>query len=205
MNAQQSSTIDDETEAKNLRRHFKFTNDDLEENRRGVLSKKQMKRIACYERGGKIAFSIIGMFLLVFSVGFANTTIPDISRAYQDELLFKSSVWIWGVELAFLLLLGIFFFAIGVAGVFLIVSQLLRIKPYKLASVRGLARLEKGHGDRYRHIYYDLHIKNQQFDGDSTLNKVIIQGAEYIVYYLESNSEIMSIEKISDRMSVISE
>lgn len=202
MNTHSPSTTDSETEAKKLRRHFKFTNDDLEENRRGVLSKKQIKRIAYYERGGKIAFSLIGVLLLVFPIGFANTLISEISRTYQNEFLFKSAVWVWGVEITISVIFGLFLLAIGVAGVFLIVSQFLKIKPYKLVSIRGLARLEKGHGNRFSHVYYDLHINNQQFDGDSTLNKVIVQGAEYIVYYLESNAEIMSIEKVSNEMSV---
>lgn len=202
MNTHSPSTTDSETEAKKLRRHFKFTNDDLEENRRGVLSKKQIKRIAYYERGGKITFSLIGVLLLVFPIGFANTLISEISRTYQNEFLFKSAVWVWGVEITISVIFGLFLLAIGVAGVFLIVSQFLKIKPYKLVSIRGLARLEKGHGNRFSHVYYDLHINNQQFDGDSTLNKVIVQGAEYIVYYLESNAEIMSIEKVSNEMSV---
>lgn len=205
MDTHSPSTTDSETEAKKLRRHFKFTNDDLEENRRGVLSKKQIKRIAYYERGGKIAFSLIGVLLLVFPIGFANTLISEISRTYQDEFLFKSAVWVWGVEITISVIFGLFLLAIGVAGVFLIVSQFLKIKPYKLVSIRGLARLEKGHGNRFSHVYYDLHINNQQFDGDSTLNKVIVQGAEYIVYYLESNAEIMSIEKVSNEMSIASE
>ena len=202
MNTHSPSTTDSETEAKKLRRHFKFTNDDLEENRRGVLSKKQIQRIAYYERGGKITFSLIGVLLLVFPIGFANTLISEISRTYQNEFLFKSAVWVWGVEITISVIFGLFLLASGVAGVFLIVSQFLKIKPYKLVSIRGLARLEKGHGNRFSHVYYDLHINNQQFDGDSTLNKVIVQGAEYIVYYLESNAEIMSIEKVSNEMSV---
>ncbi len=205
MDTHPPSIIDSETEAKKLRRHFKFTNDDLEENRRGVLSKKQIKRIAYYERGGKIVFSLIGVLLLVFPVGFANMIISEISHTYQDEFLFKSAVWAWGSIIAILAIFGLFLLAIGAAGVFLIVSQLLKIKPYKLVSIRGHARLEKGHGNRYSHVYYDLHINNQQFDGDSTLNKVIVQGTEYIVYYLESNAEIMSIEKVSNEMSIASE
>jgi len=38
---------------KKLRRHFMFTNADLEENRRGILSEKQIKRITYYEWRGK--------------------------------------------------------------------------------------------------------------------------------------------------------
>lgn len=202
MDTHSSSTTDSETEAKKLRRHFKFTNDDLEENRRGVLSKKQIERIAYYERGGKIMFSIIGVLLLIFPIGFSKMIISETIKMYQNESLFESAVWAWGFFLAILVIFGLFLLVIGVVGIFLIVSQFLKIKPYKLVSIRGLARLEKGHGNRFSHVYYDLHINNQQFDGDSTLNKVIVQGAEYIVYYLESNAEIMSIEKVSNEMSV---
>lgn len=191
-------TGDSVTEEKKLRRHFKFTNDDLEENRRGVLSKKQIKRIAYYERGGKIVFSIIGALLLIFPIGFSKMVISGIITTYQNEFLFESAVWAWGLFIIILVIFGLFLLAIGIAGVFLIVSQLLKIKPYKLVSIRGHARLEKGHGNRFRHVYYDLHINDQQFDGDSTLNKVVVQGAEYIVYYLENNAEIMSIEKVQD-------
>ena len=205
MDTHTPSTTDNEIEEKKLRRHFKFTNDDLEENRRGILSKKQIKRIAYYERGGKIIFSIIGVLLLIFPIGFSKMIISGIITTYQNEVLFESAVWAWGLFIAILVIFGLFLLAIGVAGVFLIISQLLKVKPYKLVSIRGHARLEKGHGNRFSHVYYDLHINNQQFDGNGTLNKVIVQGAEYIVYYLENNTEIMSIEKVSNGMSIVSE
>lgn len=192
---QSSNTTDAETESKRLRRHFKFTNDDLEENRRGVLSKKQTERIAHYEQGGKLMVIIIGVLLLVFPIGFANFTISGIFNAFQDNFGFERAVWVWGLVIAVYAFFGLFLLAVGFAGIFLIVSQFLKIKPYKLIKVRGKARLEKGHGNRFRHTYYDLYIGEQQFDGDSTLNKVIFQGDEYIVYYLESNAEIMSVEK----------
>jgi hypothetical protein len=193
-----SNIVDIETESKKLRRHFKFTQDDLEENRRGVLSKKQMERIAYYERGGKLMFIIIGTLLLIFPVGFAKTIITGISSSYQNNFILEHAAWAWGLTVAIQVIFGLFLLAIGIAGIFLIVSQFLKIKPYKLVSIRGRARLEKGHGRRFSHVYYDLHINEQQFDGDSTMNKVISQGVEYIVYYLESNAEIMSIEKASN-------
>jgi hypothetical protein len=192
------NTVDIETESKKLRRHFKFTQDDLEENRRGFLSKKQMERIAYYERGGKLMFIIIGTLLLIFPVGFAKTTISGISSSYQDNFIFEHAAWAWSLIIAIQAIFGLFLLAVGMAGIFLIVSQFLKIKPYKLASIRGRARLEKGHGGRFSHVYYDLHINEQQFDGDSTINKVISQGVEYIVYYLENNMEIMSIEIVSN-------
>lgn len=199
-NDQAPNTVDDndnETEAKKLRRHFKFTKDDLEENRRGVLSKKQLKRIAYYERGGKIVVMLMGVFLLVFPVGFANFISSEILYTYQNKFLFEQAVIIWGLLLLILVAIGLFLLVIGIAGIVLIVSQFIKSKPYKLVSVRGHARLEKGHGNRFNHIYYDLYIDEQEFDGDSTMNKVITQGAEYIVYFLESNAQIMSIEKIT--------
>jgi hypothetical protein len=192
------STVDIDAESQKLRRHFKFTMDDLEKNRSGVLSKKQLERIAYYERGGKTVVILIGFLLLVFPVGFANTVVSGISNMYWNQFFFESNVWTWGLTIAIQVIFGLFLLVIGAAGVFLIVSQFLKIKPYKLVSVRGRARLEEGHSRRFTHIYYDLYINEQEFDGDSALNKVIIQGSEYMVYYLESNAEIMSIELISN-------
>jgi hypothetical protein len=192
------STVDIEAESKKLRRHFKFTKDDLEENRRGVLSKKQMKRITGYEWGGKILFIIIGVILLVFAVGFTPLAFSAIKNIYSNDSLMKHALWAWILFGTIILIFGLFLLLLGAAGIFLIVSQFIKRKSYKLLNIRGRARLEKGHGNDYRHVYYDLYINNQEFDGSSSIPNVIISGAEYIVYYLEGVEEIVSVELISD-------
>jgi len=67
---EKTSVIDFEAEAKKLRKHFEFTEADLMANQSGVLSEKQMKRIAKEEQGGKKLGWIIGTTLLVGSLAF---------------------------------------------------------------------------------------------------------------------------------------
>jgi len=70
----------------------------------------------------------------------------------------------------------------------------------KLLTVRGKARLVKGTGrgsNRRSSVYHDLYINEQEFDGDGALDKVIVPGAEYVVYYIEGVNEIMSAELVT--------
>ncbi|HNB53164.1 MAG TPA: hypothetical protein PK530_14535 [Anaerolineales bacterium] len=188
--------IDLEAEAQKLRRHFSFTEADLKLNQRGTLSEKQRQRVSKDARGGKIAGILLGVFLLVFAgMMFYFTRLTVIQF---PDLAFVPDAWVrfvvgfmWGGTA---LLLGLLTLGLGVAGMILIVSQLINKTKFTLISIRGRARLEKGHGDRRSHVYYDLYIHEKQFDGDSTMNKAIIPGAEYTVYYLEGVDQIMSIE-----------
>jgi len=86
---------------------------------------------------------------------------------------------------------------LGAAGIFLIVSQFMNRRAPNLLSIRGRARLEKWHASDPRHVNFDLYIGDQEFDGDSSTAKVIVAGAEYVVYYLSGVEEIVSIELVS--------
>ena len=81
MQANQTTSRAD-ADAKKLRRHFRLTLDDLEQNRRGLLSEKQKARIAGYERGGRILGVAVGAMLLVLSAAF----VPLVSTAMNTIL-----------------------------------------------------------------------------------------------------------------------
>ena len=195
--------IDFESEAKKLRRHFAFTEADLMANQSGVLSEKQKQRFAKEERGGKWLGLLIGGTMLVASIGLTPVLflfnpgnfdfIKDVPGIWPIFLLIGGA----GVLFALVLL------AVASGGIFLIVSQLMG-RTKALLNVRGEARLEKGiaRGSNKRSsVYYDLHINDQAFDGDGTIDKAIIRGAEYIVYYIEGINEIMSVELVTDSNS----
>lgn len=188
--------VDLDAEAKKLRRHFSFTNDDLKLNQRGSLSEKQLLRVNKDAKGGKVVGVLLGIFLLVFAGMMFYFTRMMILQF--PDLAFVPDAWVrflvgflWGGIGVFL---GVLTLGLGIAGVVLIVSQFLNKTKFTLTSIRGRARLEEGHGDRRSHVYYDLYIHEKQFDGDSTMNKAIISGAEYTVYYLEGVDQIMSVE-----------
>ena len=192
----EANTIDLEAEAQKLRKHFKFTEADLMANQSGVLSEKQIKQIAEEERGGKKLGWIIGSALLIGAIVFTPLVLFWMSNL--DKMKDILVVWlIWGF---FGLVFGLIVLAMAGWGIFLIVSQIRGKAPNKLLTVRGKARLVKGTArgsNRRSSVYYDLHINDQEFDGDGGMDKAIISGAEYIVFYLEGIAEILSVELIS--------
>jgi hypothetical protein len=192
--------IDYEGEAKKLRKHFSFTEADLMANHSGVLSEKQKQRFEKEERGGRGLGLLIGGTLLVLSIGL----IPALFLFDPRKLDFiKDTPGAWwpvvllvgGAGLLFALVL------LGLAGggIYLIVSQLFMGKKKALVSVRGEARLTKGiarGSNRRSSVYHDLHIGDQEFDGDAGMDQAIIRDAEYVVYYIEGINEIMSVELV---------
>ena len=192
----EANVVDFEAEAKKLRKHFQFTEADLMANQSGVLSEKQMKRISEEEKGGKKLGRIIGTALLVGA--FAFTPLVLFWMSNLDKM--KDIFWVWLIWGFFGLIFGLIVLAMAGWGIYLIVSQFMGKTQNKLLTIRGKARLVKGtsRGSNHRSfVYYDLYINEQEFDGDGALDKVIIQGAEYIVYYIEGVAEIVSIELVS--------
>ncbi len=194
MVAVQADSMDSpvEDEAKKLRRHFKFTEDDLEVNRRGELSDKQKARLEKYDAGGRKLGITIGSLLVGGGVVFGAIGY-FMYAAYNDPFFRNSENWIFTVAPAGCM--GAFGLLLAAAGIFLIVSQFIKHKPFKVLSVRGPARLEKGTMSHSQRAYYDLYINDQEFDGDGSMPNLIQQGVEYIVYYLNTTQEIISVER----------
>ena len=196
--AAQHSNAAAEAAARKLRRHFKFGLDDLAANRRGVLSPKQQARIAGYERGGRMLGCIIGAALLLFSALFVPMALSVWQTALGNVALRERALWAWLLINAVVAVFGVLMAALAPVGIFLIVSQFLHRRRYRLQHRRGRARLEKGRGNsQFGQVYYDLYIDDQEFDGDSSLIELIVPGAEYSVYFLEGVEEIVAIELIS--------
>ncbi len=194
MVAVQAESIDSpvEAEAKKLRRHFKFTEDDLQLNRRGELSEKQRQRMEKLDAGGrKLGLFIGGVLILaaVLMIAFDVYLYIDLNTPFPG----------WGlnglIDLIPTVCGGAFSLLLAAAGVFLIVSQYIKHKPFKVLSVRGPARLERGQVRANARPYYDLYINEQQFDGDGSMPNLIQQGVEYIVYYLNTTEEILAVER----------
>jgi hypothetical protein len=188
-------SVDMDTEAKKLQRHFNFTEADLMANQNGSLSERQTKISAQEEKGSRRIGVFIGAIMLLvvaFLIPSFINSMRTLLNMLQGDMLAAKFFWIF-MQTVF----GLFILALGGAGIFLIVSQFIGKADYKLKSVRGRANLIKGYSDRRSHAYYDLNIGGIQFDGDGTMQKAIIQDAEYIVYYLESVYRIMSVELVS--------
>jgi hypothetical protein len=190
----EKEAINLQAEAKKLRRHFQFTEADLAENRKGVLSEKQRERLRKNERGGQVVGALFGLLLLVFAGVFA-AFLPTLFRPASS---YGGMVAVWVVFVGLGVILGLLGLALAGGGLFLIVSQFLKSKKLALVSVRGRARLQKWSGKRTSQDSYSLYIDELEFDGTHSMPNAIIEGAEYIVYYLDGVDEIQSVELVSD-------
>jgi hypothetical protein len=173
--------VDFEAEAKKLRKYFKFTEEDLAINRSGVLSEKQKERIRKEVGGLRTGLLIIGIVLL------GVTTFGVFGFDVKFFGIFPALLWgiVWGIP-----------------AILCIVLSISSTPQFKLLSVRGPARFEKGETFSRRHrgsVYYDLYINDEEFDGDGDhFPNTMIAGAEYIVYYTKGSQQIVSAELVSD-------
>ncbi len=192
MEVQSASSTELEAEAKKLRRHFKFTEQDLEMNQRGELSEKQKQRMERYDLGGRKLGIFIGSVLVLFGLlmgGFDYSMYTSFDTPFFNQSGGSSFTAVPAG------CMGIFALLLAGAGGFLIVSQFIKHKPFKVLSVRGPARFESGTVGSAGRLYHDLYINDQEFDGDGTMPNVIQEGADYIVYYLNTTEEILSVER----------
>lgn len=180
LNVDKTNSVDFETETKKLRKYFKFTEADLAANRNGNLSEKQKDRIRKEAGSLRKWVLIIGIILLGIAVyGVFGFNINFFG-------IFPALIWglVWGIP-----------------GVLLTVLGISSTPQFELLSVRGPAKFERGTTSRrdYRSsVYYDLHINEQEFDGDGDhFPKTMIEDAEYIVYYTKGAQQIVSAELIS--------
>ena len=189
------SSVDYQEQAKKLQRHFGFDEVDLMANQNGYLSEKQKKTVNEYSRGGRGIAWFLGSALLIGAVAMAKPTfgwmsgVRGISNYIEKGFTIGSGLFMWAI-----------FLFLSIAGIILIVVGFTSMPQYELQSIRGRANLVRGStGGRHSSVYYDLNISGKEFDGDGSLNKIIIQDAEYIVYYTAGAQQIVSIELVADQ------
>ena len=178
---EKKNAVDFEAEAKKLRKYFKFTEDDLAINRTGVLSEHQKQRIRKEAGSLRTGLLIIGMILL------GATIYGLIGFDVNFFGIFPALIWgiVWGIP-----------------AVLCIGLSISSTPQFKLLSVRGPARFERGATSSRHHnrsVYFDLYINDEEFDGDGDhFPKSMIEGAEYIVYYTRGSQQIISAELVSE-------
>ena len=169
-----------------LRKCFNFDEADLFANRNGYLTPRQQVRLAEDEQFTKNLFLIIGYILLAAAI--LPYLIIWLTRAPWEFWLIWSLTWVplWSF-------LGIY------------VIRLARptSKSNLLKTVEGPINIVKvesyNNTTRTTSDDYELHIGGVEFDVDSELADVMMQGDTYAVYYLEGTKDIMSLELLAKR------
>ena len=169
--------------------YFKFDQADLNANEHGEFTDKQRARIFKEDKSSR-KWSRIGGIVLLFigAIGFAGAVFGWISD--PD----------WGFRIGFGLGFGVIWPLIwGGIGFFLIKNSFSK-HEYKLARVQGQVNIVRRESYSSEHhttsVYHELHIGGQEFSVEEDLADVMMQGDEYILYYIADSSEILSAELV---------
>lgn len=177
--------------------YFKFDPGDLEANRNGRFTDKQKARLSQEAKTSKTWGIIIGGVLLLIGLGglagaiAAGIATPD-----------------WGFRIGFGLGFGCIWPVVWGGLGWVILRSSFSKKEFKLAKVQGRVNIIKaertshhtdsdGHSHTSHYYVYELHVGGQSFDVQGNLADIIMQGDEYVFYYIDGSDEIMSAELVS--------
>ncbi len=181
-----------------LQKYFNFDEGDLFANRNGTLTPKQQKRLVEDEKlwnklsliGG--ALTLIVAIAPTIAIGF--TVAPCISTLCPELPLWFLILFIVGFVLIWLPIWGYF-------GIRTIRRALSNQTSFPLKKAEGRVNIIKVEGyNNSTHMHtedYELHIGRQEFDCDSELADIMMQGDTYAVYYIRDTMEIMSAEMLA--------
>jgi len=161
-------------ENQKLAQYFKFNETDLQVNRGGKISEKQLSHIKSNFGLGKILFLIAGLVILAASI---QPLITFISSGKTNNPI----LWIFPVISLF----------IGLTVDGWLLRRLLMKDEYHLGKVEGHANIVTSSGNHT--TYYELHVGGQEFDVDEGISDIMNQGDSYIVYYIKEYNDILSV------------
>ncbi len=170
--------------------YFKFDQADLIANQTGQFTEKQKTRLIKEDQGsrscsGILGFILVGVALIGLALAIAvGVSVPDWGARLGVGAGF-GCVWpaVWG---------GLGYWQVRTA---------FTKHEFKLARVQGRANIVRGttynSSTHTNSEYHELHIGGQRFDVPGSIADVIMQGGEYIVYYVEGTDTILSVEAAS--------
>jgi hypothetical protein len=173
-----------------LQKRFDFNESDLNANRAGRLSQRQVdKRVTAFKKAKPFRIGCgLGLMLIA-------TIFPIVFGPMMWEM--RDS---WGVLLGLGCGVSVWALTWGAFGVGFIAGA---FKPpsFQLASVSGPVNLvgvtrTTGGENPTTYTAYELRVGKSKFDVDSALGNEIMQGDTYAIYHIEGTEEIMSLERL---------
>ena len=168
-----------------LREYFDFDESDLDANRKGYLSEKQLKQVEAGTKSrlgfeliaGSILFLVAGtgMFAGVRAILYGSSVIERIVFGSLFGLLWP---YIWG--------------KMGLA----LINFSRPKKNVRVKVERGRLRLvERKSPDII--AYYELSVGDRTIEVEDDLTGMVTQGDQYAMYFLDKTKGILSLEHIS--------
>jgi len=174
-----------------LMAYFKFDTDDLYANQNGRFTDRQKANLTKLDKSRRRASLGLGIFLAI--VGLIGPIIAIIAGIANPDLGF-----IIGFGIGFGLIWPLVWGGIG----YLMIKSAYEKRAFEVASVQGRANIvahESSSTDSDGHtsttINWELHIGGKTFNVRKNIADVIFQGDEYIVYYVPSTGDIVSVEE----------
>lgn len=173
-----------------LMAYFKFDEADLQANQNGRFTEKQKARLDAEDKSTR-KWSLIGGLGLLFiaAIGLAGAIFGWINDSD------------WGFRIGFGLGFGCIWPLIWGGLGWVALSNSFSKHEFKLARVQGRVNIVRRESYSSEHhttsIYHELHIGGQEFSVEEDLADVMMQGDEYILYYIQDMQEIMSAELVS--------
>jgi hypothetical protein len=172
-----------------LMSYFKFNQADLIANQKGLFTDTQRARLIQEDKSGRKWSFLGGALLMLVGLGgligaaLAINADRDPGFAIGFGLGF-GCIWplVWG--------------GLGYAALRSALSK----HELKLARVQGQVNIVRGESySSHSHttsVYHELHIGGEEFSVSEDLADVLMQGEEYILYYVDGTDEILSAEPV---------
>jgi hypothetical protein len=175
-----------------LQNYFHFDDSDLFANQTGYLTPRQQSRLVDDDKFEKRLFLIIGLILLFVAI------LPGIIIGISLILCISNNCWPVSARYFFSGMVVIWTPIWGYFGIRIIRSAFSNRKPFSLQKVEGpinIVRTESTNPQTHQTVEdHELHIGNEEFECDSELANIMMQGDIYTIYYIKESKKIMSAE-----------
>ena len=170
--------------------YFKFDQEDLYANQNGRFTDKQMARIIQEDKSDRTSSRLWGILLMLIGLGglagaiAAGIATPD-----------------WGFRIGFGLGFGVIWPLVWGGIGFMLAKDSFSKHDFKLAMVQGRANIVRRESYNSEHhttnVYHELHLGGHEFSVQEDMADVIMQGDEYILYYVDGTNKILTAEQVS--------
>ena len=169
--------------------YFKFDQDDLYANENGQFTGKQKERLFKEDKSNRKWGRIGGIVLLfIAAIGIWGAIIAGIGDPDPGFRI--------GFGIGFGVIWPLIWGGIGVA----LIKNSFSKHEFKIAKVQGRVNIVRSESYSSEHhttsVYHELHIGGHEFSVEEDLADVMMQGDEYILYYIADSDEILSAELV---------
>jgi hypothetical protein len=174
---------------------FDFTVEELESNKKGVLSPRQKQVLIATAHGIRASWKS-GVWVILFFLALGSCIILAMFIQSMDARNFRALA----LQMAAGLCFAVFaVFVIIVLGIFLSRRQAAKLEAAQLFSAEGVIRHDSSYSDQGGFKSYYVYFGKKRFSFPDDMSRVFPEGAEFRIYYCKVGQIelIMSFERLA--------